>query len=256
MNIKSYTPEQLDIIRAGGKILAEALQVVRSYINPGVSTLELDKIAEDFVRGKGAEPSFKGYNGYAFTICASVNEESIHGIPKADKILRNGDIVSVDIGVRYKGFCTDAARTWPVGEVSEEARKLIEITEKSFWEGIRGLRAMHKVSSIGERVENFVRANSSFSIIENYFGHGVGEKVHENPLIPNYKPMSKALRDITRHRLPVGSVIAIEPMLNAGVKEVETAQDGWTAVTVDGKLAAHYENTVIVLENGVEVVTI
>ena len=258
-NIKTYNAEQLDLIRQSGKILASTLNLLKQKIQPGISTLELDAIAETHIRSHAdAIPSFKDYNGFPLSICTSVNEESIHGLPRADKILKEGDIISVDVGVRYKGFCTDAARTFPVGKISPEAQKLINITRNCFYEGINGLKAKSKVGDIGDRIEDYVTANSDFSIIDNFFGHGVGEKVHEDPLIPNFRITKRhklALKDIGRVRLPLHSVIAIEPMINQGKKDVKTAPDKFTMITVDGKLAAHWEITLIILEDGVEIVT-
>jgi len=256
--IKTYNAEQHQYLREGGKILLGALMAVEAVIKEGVSTLDLNNVAEQYIRERGAEPSFQGYNGFEFAICASVNEESIHGKPRADKVLKNGDIVSVDVGVRWKGMCTDAARTFAVGEISEEARNLINATEQCFEEAIRGLKAKSKVGDIGERIEAYIKGNTTYSIIDTYFGHGIGEKLHEDPLIPNFKPDKKArkvIKECVIARLPVGSVIAIEPMINQGVKDVKLSNDGWTAITADGKLAAHYENTLIIHEDGVEVVT-
>jgi len=256
--MKSYSPEQLDLVRKSGEILSKTLALLESKVAVGISTLELNDIAEAFILKNDAVPSFKNYNGYTFAICTSVNEESIHGMPRKEKLLKEGDIVSVDVGVRYKGFCTDAARTFAVGKISADAQKLVDITRQCFFEAIRGLKANSKVGDIGARIEDYVRANSDFSIIDNYFGHGVGERVHEEPLIPNYRPAKtakKVIKDVGRVRLPLHSVIAIEPMINAGGKEVKVCPDKWTVVTVDGKLAAHYENTLIIKEDGVEVVT-
>lgn len=256
--IKIYNHEQLLVMRQAGRILAEALEVVERAIKPGVSTLELNDIAHNHIEYHAGEPAFLNYHGYRHSICASVNEESIHGIPRSDKILCEGDIVSIDIGVKYRGMYVDAARTFPVGKVSDEARALINATRQAFFEGIRGLKAMSKVGDIGQRIEDYIKTNTTFSIIETYFGHGIGEALHEDPLIPNFRPSKnakRAVKNITRVRLPAGCAIAIEPMINAGVKDVITAPDKWTAVTADGKLAAHYENTVIIKEDGVEVVT-
>ncbi|MCL2570044.1 MAG: type I methionyl aminopeptidase [Firmicutes bacterium] len=255
--IKTYNKEQLDYVREGGKILAQALSILKDSVKPGISTMELDKIAEDFIRAQGAEPAFMGYNGYKHTICASVNEEAIHGIPRTDKILKEGDIISVDCGVKWKGFCTDAARTIAVGKISDEAHKLIDATEQSFFQAIKGLKAMSKVGDIGTRIENYIKGNTNFSIIEKFCGHGIGEEVHQEPRIINYVPKVKInLHTDLRKRLPAGCVIAIEPMINVGTKDVKVGDDGWTVVTGDGKLSAHYENTVIVLEGCVEVVTL
>lgn len=252
--IEVYSIEQLSLIRAGGKILARCLDEVAKNIRAGVTTLELNNIAEDFLKRQGAEPSFKGYQGFPYAICASVNEESIHGMP-SKKVLKDGDIISIDVGVRYGGFCTDAARTYAVGVVSDEAKKLINVTEGAFWAGVDGLRAKSKISDIGERVEDFVRANSNFSLIENFFGHGIGRNVHQEPLIPNFRVRNKRLQGIVRERLPAGCVICVEPMVNVGGKEVEVGPDKWTVVTSDKSLAAHYENTIIILEDGIEIIT-
>jgi len=264
--IKTYSNEQLDNLRRSGKILADALDIVRAAIKPGITTLELDAIAHSYIIEAGAIPSFKDYNGFKYSICTSVNEESIHGMPRKDKLLKEGDIVSIDIGVKYNGMCTDAARTYPVGKISDDTQRLIDVTEQCFHEGIQGLKAKSKVGDIGEKIQRYIEqqrkecpCGMEYGIIENYFGHGVGERVHEDPLVPNYIPHKKTpkiVKDWCRTRLPAGSVIAIEPMINAGTGQVRTASDKWTAVTVDGKLAAHYENTLIILQDGVEVVTI
>ncbi|MCL2850769.1 MAG: type I methionyl aminopeptidase [Firmicutes bacterium] len=257
-SIKTYDKEKLDLLRQSGKILANTLNLLESNINPGITTMELNNIAEKHIIEQGGIPSFKDYNGFPCAICTSINEESIHGMPRVDKVLKDGDIISVDVGVRYNGLCTDAARTFPVGKISDDAKKLIEITKQSFYQAINGLKALSKVGDIGERIEDFVKSNSNFSIIDNFFGHGVGYNVHEEPLIPNFRPDRKAkkiLKDVIRIRLPLHSVIAIEPMINQGTKTVKTGSDKWTVVTADGKLAAHYENTLIILEDGVEIVT-
>ena len=254
--IQTYTDKELDIVRTGGKILARTHEHVALSVKPGISTHELNDIAEKFIKDNGGEAAFKGFGGYKFAICASVNEESLHGIPRGDKVLRDGDIISIDIGLRFGGFCTDAARTHAVGTISDEAKQLIEITEKSFWRGIKGLKAKSRVGDIGTRIEDFVRANSNFSIVETYFGHGIGRALHQDPIIANYRPTSRALKKIAIQRLPINSVICIEPMINAGAKNVEVDRDKWTVKTKDGSLAAHYENTVLILEDGVEVVTV
>lgn len=269
-NIKTYTPEQLQNLRASGKILIATHKLIAENIRAGVSCADLDKIAEDFIRSQNAEPSFKGHGSYKHSICASVNNESVHGIPTADKVLKEGDIVSIDIGVRAGGMCTDAARTYPVGQISPDAQQLIDITRECFFVAIKGLKAKSKVGDIGDRIQTYIetmrekkkhcpKEQPTFGIVNTYFGHGVGEKVHEEPLIPHFKPDKRAkkiVKDVCRVRLPAGCVIAIEPMINAGSPELKTAPDGWTAITVDGSLAAHYENTVIILEDGVEIVTL
>jgi len=255
--IQTYKAKELDIIREGGKILAQVHVHVAGHVRAGISTLELDAIASEFIKSMGAESAFLGFQKYPFSICTSVNDASIHGCPSADEILKDGDIISIDIGIRYKGFCTDAARTHAVGNVSDEAKLLIEITEQSFFEAIKGLRAKSKVGDIGQRIEKFVTENSDFSIIDTYFGHGIGRSVHQEPLIPNFASTNKKIRKMVQTRLPAGCVICIEPMINVGGKDVATCKtDKWTVRTTDGSLSAHYENTVIITENGAEVVTL
>ena len=253
--MKTYTPEQHEIFRAGGAILRDTLLHLQSKLAPGISTLELDKIAEDYIRSRDAEPAFKGQSGYNHTICAAVNHEIIHGMPRATSILKNGDIISIDAGVRYGGFCTDAARTFAVGQISPDAQSLIDATRNSFFVAIDGLKAGHPISHIGSRIEDFITKNTTFSIIENFFGHGIGENVHQEPLIPNFRARKPGLREIVKQTLSAGVVLAIEPMINQGTKDNKTLNDKWTVVTSDGKLAAHYENTVIIHETHAEVIT-
>jgi len=252
-------------MRASGKILRGAFELLENNIRAGVTTLELDKIAEKFIRSRGGEPCFKNYNGYGFTICASVNEASIHGIPRKDKILKDGDIISIDCGVRYpkgrNGMCTDAARTFAIGKISNEARKLIETCENCFEVATKNLKAGDKVSVIGEKIEALI--GGRYGIIDTYFGHGIGEKVHEDPLIPNFDVRKAILYGDKREKLlklvdielAQNTAICIEPMINCGTKKVKTAKDGWTVITEDGRLAAHYENTLIIHKDGIEIVT-
>ncbi|MCL2846300.1 MAG: type I methionyl aminopeptidase [Firmicutes bacterium] len=259
MGIEVYNEAELDHVRHGGRILSGALQLIEKSLRVGISTLEIDQIAEEFIRANGGEPSFKGTYNYPFSVCTSINDEAVHGMPRADKIIADGDIVSVDVGVRYNGFCTDAARTFAVGNVGPEALDLIKHTEQSFWESIRGLKAMSKVGDIGARIEDYIKKNTTYSIIRTYLGHGIGKKPHQDPLIPNYRLDKKSkvgLKAHVRSRLPIGSIIAIEPMINAGTADVKLADDKWTVSTADGRLSAHYENTLIILADGVEVVTI
>jgi len=259
MAIETYNEDQLNSLRQSGKILSGCLSLLHGMIRPGITTLDLDTAAEKHIRDNGGVPSFKGYSGYGFSICTSINEGAIHCMP-SDRALKDGDIISVDVGVRFEGMCTDAARTWGVGKISEEAQKLIDATEQCFTEAIRGLKAMSKVGDIGERIEKYIHENTTYSIIEQYCGHGIGENPHQDPLIPNFVPKKKfgsgRLRDSIRTRLPAGCVIAIEPMINQGVKEVVLDTDKWSTRTADGKLSCHYENTLIVLDDGVEVVTL
>jgi len=226
-----------------------------------MTTLELDKLADEFIEARGGSACFKNVDNFNHAICTSVNQESVHGVPSKNKILRNGDIVSLDCGVRYpakSGMCTDAARTVGVGEISDEARELIDITKKCFEVATKDLRSGMKVARIGERIEDFV--GGRYGIVDTYFGHGIGKSVHENPLIPNFnvakhKSVSKKVLDFSDTVLKDGDVICIEPMINVGTGDLRTARDGWTAITTDGELAAHHENTMIIWRDRVEIVT-
>jgi methionyl aminopeptidase len=253
--MKQYTPQELDNIRKAGEILSMALLKCSQAIKPGISTLDIDKVATDYILSQGAQCCFADYRDYGFATCTSVNQEIVHGKPRADKILSEGDIVKVDVGVRWNGFCADAARTFAVGEVSPEAKKLMDVTKESFWAAVKGLKAGKTISVIGAAVEDYVKGHSNYGILETYFGHGIGRSVHEEPLIPNYRPKIQKLRAIVRQVLLENTAICIEPMIALGSPEVKVADDKWTVIMSDGKLSAHYENTVIVLKDGVEVVT-
>jgi len=239
---------EIDKIRRSGRIVAELLNLLEKQIRPGITTKELDKFAEEFIISQGAKPSFKGYYGYPGSLCTSINEEVVHGIP-GDRILKEGDIISVDCGVFYEGFHSDAARTFAVGQITEEAKRLIEITEKSFYEGIKYAKAGNRIGDISNAIQTFVESNG-FSVVRDYVGHGIGKELHEEPPVPNY---GKAGRG---PKLSVGMVLAIEPMVNMGTFAVIELDDGWTVVTADKKLSAHYENTIAILENGPEILTI
>lgn len=253
--MKTYNEQELDIIRRSGEILSATLLAVKKAIKPGISTLQLDSIAEKYITDNGGSPCFKDYRGYGFATCISVNEEIIHGKPRPDKILQEGDIISVDVGVRFNGFCTDAARTWGVGSISSGAQKLIKATEQCFAVAVNGLKAGCPVGQIGRNIEEFIKRETTYSLLTNYFGHGIGKSVHEEPLIPNYRPTNPKLKVICRYPLHAGAVICIEPMVNEGKNDTKTLADGWTVVTADGKRSAHYENTVIIRNDSVEVVT-
>jgi len=253
--MKTYTRSELDNIRRAGEILSAALLSSKNTIAVGVSTLDIDKAAESVILAQGGDPCFKNYHGYGFATCISVNEEVVHGVPRADRILKDGDIVSIDVGVRFNGFCADAARTFGVGNISQDAQKLIDVTKQCFFEAIKTLKAGSLVGEVGRRVEYYIRHNTAYGILTNYFGHGIGRGVHEEPLIPNFVPSVQQLKNICRRKFPVGTVVCIEPMICEGNPATKTKQDKWTVVMADGKLAEHYENTVIVHENGVEIVT-
>ena len=233
--------EQLSLMRKAGIITAEALLVAEEAIRPGVSTLEVDKKVQHFIEKCGAVPSFLGYGGFPGSACISLNKEVIHGIPSARTIIREGDIVKVDVGARFRGYNGDSARTFPVGKVSDEALRLISVTEKSFWEAMKVARSGNRIGDIGAAIESFVISNG-FSIVKDYVGHGVGESLHEDPQVPNYGRVGRG------PRLYSGMTLAIEPMVNAGGYEVKVLKDGWTVVTLDGSLSAHYENSIAITD--------
>ncbi|MBR2459928.1 MAG: type I methionyl aminopeptidase [Clostridia bacterium] len=240
--------EQLALMRRAGRITAEALLVARDAIRPGISTKEIDAKIHRFIEKCGAVPSFLGYGGFPASACISVNQEVIHGIPSERVILNEGDIVKIDVGARFRGYNGDSARTFPVGKVSDEALRLISVTERSFWEAMKFAKAGFRVGDIGFAVENFVISNG-FSVVRDYVGHGVGKELHEEPEIPNFGRAGRGAR------LYSGMTLAIEPMVNAGTHEVKVRGDGWTVVTLDGKLSAHYENSVAVTESDPIVLT-
>ncbi len=229
-------------MRKAGRITAEALLVARDAVKPGVSTKEVDKKIRAFIERCGATPSFLNYNGFPGSACISVNNEVIHGIPSDKLIINEGDIVKVDVGARYRGYNGDSARTFAVGKVSDEALKLISVTEKSFYEAIKQAKAGNRIGDIGHAVESFVISNG-FSVVKDYVGHGIGADLHEDPSVPNYGRAGHGAR------LYAGMALAIEPMVNAGSYDVKTLKNGWTVVTCDGKLSAHYENTVAITES-------
>jgi methionyl aminopeptidase len=234
--------EQIMLMKKAGKITAEALLVAREAIRPGASTKDIDREIQRYIEKCGAVPSFLGYGGFPASACISVNNEVIHGIPSAKRILTEGDIVSVDVGARFRGYNGDSARTFPVGKVSDEALRLISVTEKSFYEAMKVAKAGCRIGDIGQAIESFVISNG-FSVVKEYVGHGVGADLHEEPDIPNFGVAGKG------KRLYADMTVAIEPMVNAGMAGVRVLSDGWTVVTADGKLSAHYENS-IAITNG------
>ncbi|MEG2538084.1 MAG: type I methionyl aminopeptidase [Clostridium sp.] len=240
---------EIDIMRKAGTIVAETLLKLEEAVKPGITTLELDKIAEEYIVRSGARPSFKGYGGFPGSICASVNEEIVHGIPSSKRVLQEGDIISVDCGAYFKGFHGDAARTFPVGKVSKEAQSLIDVTTESFFQGIKHAAVGNRIGDISSAVQTYAES-FGYSVVRDYVGHGIGKSLHEEPSVPNY---GKAGRG---PKLAKGMVLAIEPMVNLGVYTADQLSDGWTVVTTDGKLSAHYENTVAILENGPEILTL
>ncbi len=234
--------EQIAMMKKAGRITAEALLVAKEAIRPGVSTKEIDTKIHDFIKRCGAVPSFLGYGGFPASACISINSEVIHGIPSKKVIIHEGDIVKIDVGARYCGYNGDSARTFPVGNVSDEALKLISVTEMSFYEGIKVAKPGNRIGDIGSAIENFVISNG-FSIVKQYVGHGVGKELHEEPEVPNFG------RSGHGPRLYSGMTLAIEPMVNVGTGEVRVLKDGWTVVSQDGKLSAHYENSIAITDS-------
>ena len=235
--------EQIVLMKKAGVITAEALLLAKELIKPGVSTKEIDTKIKRYIEKCGAVPSFLGYGGFPGSACISINDEVIHGIPSDKVILKEGDIVKIDVGARYRGYNGDSARTYPVGKVSEEALRLISVTEGSFNEAMKYTRVGYRIGDIGFAVENFVISNG-FSVVRDYVGHGVGAELHEDPQIPNYGNAGRGAR------LYAGMTLAIEPMVNVGTGAVRELSDGWTVLTADSKLSAHYEHTVAITENG------
>lgn len=242
------TRREIEIMRKAGCLVAQSHELVRKYIKPGVTTKELDQLVEDFLRSQNAIPTFKGYNGFPFSICASVNEEVVHGFPSERK-LTCGDIVSVDIGATFEGYVGDSAKTFIVGETSEEKKHLVEATRQSFYEGIKFAKASYRLSDISHAIQQYAESQG-LSVVRDYVGHGVGKKMHESPQVPNFGKPNKG------PRLQEGMVLAIEPMINAGVYNVKVLENGWTVVTVDGKPSAHYEHTVAITDGEPELLTI
>lgn len=236
-------------IRKAGSIVALVLEKLKGRAKAGISTAELDRIAAEEIRKAGGKPAFKNYKGFPANICASINEVVVHGIPSAAARLDDGDIISVDVGVKYNDHYADAAITVPVGRVSEEARKLLKVTEEALLKGIDKARPGNRLSDISHSVQQYVESNG-FSVVRAFVGHGIGTKIHEEPEIPNYGSPNRG------PRLEPGMVLAIEPMVNAGTFDVEVLEDGWTVVTRDRALSAHFEHTIAITENGPEILTV
>ncbi len=246
ISIKS--PHEIDLMRRAGRITAQARALAGSLVRPGVSTLEIDEAVRKFIESKGAKPSFLGYGGFPGSACISVNEVVIHGIPSKHIVLKEGDIVSVDVGAYLGGFHGDCAATFPCGTISDEARRLIEVTEQSFWEGIKLARMGNRVYDISHAVQQYVEGHG-YSVVRDFVGHGVGRNLHEAPEVPNFGPAGHG------PRLQPGMTLAVEPMVCAGDWHVKVLRDGWTTVTVDGSLAAHYENTILITDGEPEILT-
>ena len=240
--------QELSVMRQACKITAAARALAGELVRPGVSTKAIDRAVREFILTQGAKPSFLGYHGFPGSTCISVNNTVIHGIP-GGYVLQDGDIVSVDVGAYYKGFHGDCAATFPCGTVSAEALKLIQVTKQSFFEGMRFAKAGHRVSDISHAIQTYVESNG-FSVVRSFVGHGVGAQLHEEPEVPNFGSPGRG------PRLLPGMTLAVEPMVNQGTYAVEVLKDGWTTVTADGKLSAHYENTVLITDGEPEILTV
>jgi methionyl aminopeptidase len=238
---------ELKLMRKAGRIVAETHRLLAKAIQPGITTKELDQIAEDYIHSQGAVPSFKGYNGFPASICASVNDELVHGIPGQRK-LNEGDIISIDIGAQYQGYHGDSAWTYPVGKVSDTALKLLEVTERSLYAGLELAKPDVRLFTLSHAIQKCIE-DEGFSVVREYVGHGIGADLHEEPQIPNYGLPERG------PRLRQGMVLAIEPMVNVGERFVKTLEDNWTVVTVDGSICSHFEHTIAITADGFEILT-
>lgn len=243
------TSRELKAMREAGRISANALKLAGEAVEPGITTWEIDEIVRKYIEGQGAVPSFLGYGGFPASACISVNNVVIHGIPSKKCVVKKGDIVSIDIGTHFNGFHGDNAWTFPCGDISEEARALLDATRESLFEGIKMAKAGNRIGDIGSAVQRYVEARN-YSVVRDFVGHGVGAKLHEDPSVPNFGTPGRGVR------LLPGMTIAIEPMVNAGTYEVEILSDEWTTVTADGKLSAHFEHSVAITPDGPQILTL
>ena len=249
MAVTIKSPREIELMRESNRLLAEVHKALEESIRPGMTTLDVNRLGEKLIRDRGCIPNFKNYNGYPASICVSVNDEVVHGIPSKDRILQDGDIVSLDAGLIHEGYHSDAARTHAVGNISEEAKRLIEVTKQSFFEGIKLAVPGNHLFDISEAIQKYVESNG-YSVVRDLVGHGIGTHLHEDPQIPNFKQRRKGMK------LRPGMTLAIEPMVNEGSYDVVWLDDDWTVVTEDGSLAAHYENTIVITEDGCEILTL
>ena len=249
MAITIKSEREIELVAEAGKILERVHNELEKALRPGMSTKDVDTLGEEIIRSYGCIPSFLNYNGYPASICVSVNDEVVHGIPSKDRILQDGDIVSLDAGLIHEGYHSDAARTHAVGNISEEAKRLIEVTKQSFFEGIKLAVPGNHLFDISEAIQKYVESNG-YSVVRDLVGHGIGTHLHEDPQIPNFKQRRKGMK------LRPGMTLAIEPMVNEGSYDVVWLDDDWTVVTEDGSLAAHYENTIVITEDGCEILTL
>ncbi|MDK2807401.1 MAG: methionyl aminopeptidase [Clostridiales bacterium] len=249
MSVTIKSNREIELMREAGKILYQVHEELGKALKPGMSTLDIDRLGEEMIRSYDCIPSFLNYNGYPASICVSINDEVVHGIPNKKRLIKEGDIVSLDAGVIYKGYQSDAARTHGIGQISEEANRLIQVTKQSFFEGIKFAKAGNHLYDISKAIQDYVESNG-FSIVRDLVGHGIGEQLHEEPQIPNFKPRGRGIK------LVPGMTLAIEPMVNAGAYDVWWLEDDWTVVTQDESLSAHYENTVLITDGEPEILSL
>ena len=249
MAISIKTDEEIDLMRQSGHLLAKVHEELHAALRPGISTLELDEIGERTIRALGGIPNCKDYEGFPASVCISVNNEVVHGIPSSERILQEGDIVSFDTGLIYKGYHSDAARTWGVGKISDEAQKLIDVTRESFFEGIKKAKAGNRLHYISAAIDKYIRPHG-YGIVRELTGHGIGTSLHEDPMVPNYRKLTRGVK------LQKGMTICVEPMITMGSRKIGWLEDDWTVVTLDGSLAAHYENTIAITDGEPEILTV
>ena len=248
--IQLKTPEQIEIMKIAGRITGETLLMAKELIKEGITTKELDDKIRLYIKKCGAKPTFLGYGGFPGSACISINDEVIHGIPSTKRVLKNGDIVKIDVGATYKGFTGDSAATFGVGEISAEAQRLIDVTRESFFKGIEAIEKTPtpRLGDVGFAIQDYAESNG-FSVVREFVGHGVGKELHEEPNVPNFGTAGRGVR------IYPGMTLAIEPMINEGTEKVRMLNDGWGVVTADGKLSAHYENSIAITDNGVIILT-
>ena len=249
MSVTIKSAREIELMREAGRLLAEVHDELAAFIKPGISTKDIDKLGEKLIRDRGCIPNFLNYNGYPASICVSVNDEVVHGIPNKHRILQDGDIVSLDAGLIYKGYHSDAARTHAVGTISKEAQQLIDVTRQSFFEGIKYAKAGNRLHDISNAIAAYAES-FGYGVVRDLVGHGIGTALHEDPKIPNFKQLRRGMK------LMPGMTLAIEPMINAGTWEVCWLDDDWTVVSEDGSLSAHYENTVLITDGEPEILTL
>ena len=249
MSVTIKSAREIELMREAGRLLAEVHEELAAFIKPGVSTKDIDKLGEKLIRDRGCIPNFLNYHGYPASICVSVNDEVVHGIPNKNRILQEGDIVSLDAGLIYKGYHSDAARTHAVGTISKEAQQLIDVTRQSFFEGMKYAKAGNRLHDISNAIAAYAES-FGYGVVRDLVGHGIGTELHEDPQIPNFKQLRRGIK------LVPGMTLAIEPMINAGTWEVCWLDDEWTVVSEDGSLSAHYENTVLITDGEPEILTL